>query len=140
MHLPRTSRRGIATLVALSSIAFSATPIAVFSADEATDHDHSHAAASAPPKAERPTESGLMEKMQEMHSKMAAAKTPTERAKLMRAHMALMQSGMNMMQSMRGAAHDPMSERMDMMQMMMQMMMDRMSDPVPGGGKPETAK
>jgi len=77
--------------------------------------------------------------MQEMHQKMAAAKTPEERAALMKDHTKTMQDGMGMMGQMgegmmsgkgmesgRGAM-DPemMKRRMDMMEVMMQMMMDR---------------
>ena len=79
--------------------------------------------------------------MQEMHQKMAAAKTPEERAALMKDHMKTMQDGMGMMGQMHGGMMggrgtesgkgemrmDPemMKRRMDMMEMMMQMMMDR---------------
>lgn len=87
--------------------------------------------------------------MQEMHQKMAAAKTPEERAALMRDHMKTMQDGMAMMGQMRGMMGggmmggtgmgagkgpagggmpmdaDMMKRRMEMMEMMMQMMMDR---------------
>lgn len=82
-----------------------------------------------------------MKMMQEMHQKMAAAKTPEERAALMKDHMKTMQDGMGMMGQMRGGMMggkgmgsgkgemrtDPemMKRRMDMMEMMMQMMMDR---------------
>ncbi len=83
-----------------------------------------------------------MEAMQEMHRKMAAAKTPDERAALMKDHMKAMHDGMAMMGQMRGmrgggmAGNGPaegrappdadlMRRRMDMMDMMMQMMMDR---------------
>jgi len=81
-----------------------------------------------------------MKLMQEMHQKMAAAKTPEERAALMKDHMKTMHDGMGMMGQMRGgmmgAGKGPMGSgmpmdtemmkrRMDMMEMMMQMMMDR---------------
>lgn len=79
----------------------------------------------------------MMKSMQEMHDKMMAAKTPEERAALMKDHMKLMQDGMGMMGGMRcgkggmgmggGMSMGPqmMCKRMDMMEMMMQMMMDR---------------
>ena len=89
-----------------------------------------------------------MKAMQEMHEKMAAAKTPQERQTLMAEHMKLMQEAMSMMQVMRGGMHETcgmkegktmsgnladrhqmMEMRMNMMQSMMQMMMDRMSLP-----------
>jgi hypothetical protein len=82
-----------------------------------------------------------MRTMQDMHQKMMAAKTPSERAALMQEHMKAMQGGMAMMGQMRGTSpqesgkssmpggmsmqHDMMQRRMDMMEMMMQMMMDR---------------
>ena len=82
-----------------------------------------------------------MKAMHDMHQKMQAAKTPAERAALMKDHMKAMQDGMAMMgqmggmpmrdsgkSSMPGTAHmqkDMMQRRMDMMEMMMQMMMDR---------------
>jgi hypothetical protein len=77
-----------------------------------------------------------MKKMREMHDKMAAAKTPDERNKLMAEHMKTMQDGMQMMGGMGGsgmgdmkdmpAHHQMMDKRMAMMETMMQMMMDRM--------------
>ena len=84
-----------------------------------------------------------MKKMREMHEKMAAAKTPEERNKLMAEHMKTMQDGMQMMGGMGGAGmgdmkgmpgmggdmpahHQMMDKRMAMMESMMQMMMDRM--------------
>jgi hypothetical protein len=89
-----------------------------------------------------------MKSMHEMHRKMAEARTPDERAALMKDHMKTMQDGMAMMGQMRGGmmgggmgmgggrgmgdgraptSMDPeaMKRRMDMMEMMMQMMMDR---------------
>jgi hypothetical protein len=82
-----------------------------------------------------------MKMMQEMHQKVAAAKTSEERAALMKDHMKTMQDGMGMMGQVRGGVMggqgmesgkgemrmDPemMKRRMDMMEMMMQMMMDR---------------
>ncbi|MFM0292188.1 MULTISPECIES: hypothetical protein [Paraburkholderia] len=77
-----------------------------------------------------------MKKMQEIHERMMAAKTPEERAKLMDEQMQAMQQGMAMMNGMKnphgsmgpnGMRHDMMEKRMDMMQMMMTMMMDRQS-------------
>ena len=90
-----------------------------------------------------------MKKMREMHEKMAAAKTPEERNKLMAEHMKTMQDGMQMMDGMGGMAgagmgdmngmpgmggtpadmparQQMMEKHMEMMQSMMQMMMDRM--------------
>jgi hypothetical protein len=63
-----------------------------------------------------------MKMMREMHQKMVAAKTPEERAALMKEHMKTMQDGMGTMK-----------RRMDMMEMMMQLMMDRegMKPPAP---------
>ena len=94
-----------------------------------------------------------MKKMREMHEKMAAAKTPDERNKLMAEHMKTMQDGMQMMGGMgtggmggmagggmggagmggnsgtpgdMAARQQMMEKHMEMMQSMMQMMMDRM--------------
>ncbi len=84
-----------------------------------------------------------MKAMQEMHDRMAAARTPEERNALMNEQMNLMQNGMSMMGTMGGtggmaagaamgkaddvaARQRMMEQRMDMMQAMMQMMMDRM--------------
>ena len=97
-----------------------------------------------------------MKKMRDMHEKMAAAKTPEDRNKLMAEHMKTMQDGMQMMGGMSSpgmggsgsgmgdmkgmpgmgansgtpgdmAARQQMMEKhMEMMQSMMQMMMDRM--------------
>jgi uncharacterized protein Yka (UPF0111/DUF47 family) len=69
-----------------------------------------------------------MKRMQDMHQKMAVAKTPEERAALMKEHMKAMHEGMAMMGQMRGGmsmSPEMMGKRMDMMEMMMQMMMDR---------------
>jgi hypothetical protein len=113
---------------------------------ELAAHHPPGAAAAAPAGHDR-----QMKMMQEMHQKMAAAKTPEERAALMKDHMKAMHDGMAMMGQMRGGmmvggmgtgdgkAHMPMDpavmqRRMDMMEMMMQMMMDR------DGMKPPVAK
>lgn len=127
----------------LSGIAAAATPAG---ADEHSAH-HPAGTATAPAPAGYEQQ---MKMMQEMHQKMAAAKTPEERAALMKDHMKTMQDGMGMMGQMRGGMKggkemesgkgemrmDPemMKRRMDMMEMMMQMMMDR------EGMKPPTAK
>jgi hypothetical protein len=96
---------------------------------------HPAGVASADPHAQQ------MKAMQEMHQKMAAAKTPEERAALMKDHMKAMQDGMAMMGPMRGGmmhggrGHmdaETMKRRMDMMEMMMQMMMDREGMKPPG--------
>ncbi|MFM0124550.1 MULTISPECIES: hypothetical protein [Paraburkholderia] len=77
-----------------------------------------------------------MKKMQEIHERMMAAKTPEERATLMDEQMQAMQQGMAMMNAMKEPhggmgsnrmRDDMMEKRMDMMQMMMTMMMDRQS-------------
>jgi hypothetical protein len=82
-----------------------------------------------------------MKTMQEMHTKMANAKTPEERQALMADHMKSMQGGMGMMKGMSGmgamggqsgmpadmANHQKMmGQHMAMMQMMMDMMQQRM--------------
>ena len=78
-----------------------------------------------------------MKAMHEMHDKMMASKTPTERDALTAEHMKIMQDGMTMMNGMSpggmsgmkgdmAARHQTMEARMDMMQATMQMMMDRL--------------
>jgi hypothetical protein len=81
-----------------------------------------------------------MKAMQDMHLKMANAKTPAEREALMAEHMKAMQGGMAMMQEMRGMGamgskgmpagmgerDQMMADHMATMQMMMNMMADRM--------------
>jgi len=85
-----------------------------------------------------------MKTMQEMHTKMANAKTPEERQALMADHMKSMQGGMGMMKGMSGmgamggqsgmkadmANHQKlMGQHMAMMQMMMDMMQQRIPAP-----------
>ncbi len=103
-----------------------------------------HHAAHHPPPAAAPADRAdkQMEAMQEMHQKMAAAKTPEERQALMAEHMKAMQGGMSMMcemgtggAGMAGAAgsNDRMKRCMDMRNMTMQMMMDREALRAPAG-------
>lgn len=119
---------------------------------------HPEGSASVPARSPEPaTRSAMgdmdrhMQKMQAMHEKMMAAKTPEQRQALMSEHMKLMREGMAMMKGMRGGMgmgmgmgndgkgtagmknggsvedrHRMMEKRMDMMEGMMQMMMDRM--------------
>ncbi|MGA0610781.1 hypothetical protein [Caldimonas sp. KR1-144] len=65
-----------------------------------------------------------METMQDMHRKMAAAKTPEERRALMDEHMKAMQGGMRMMCDV-GAAPDATRRCAEMRDMTMMMMMER---------------
>ena len=135
----------------LAVIASSAAVAATAPYDHAAHHP---AAAASQPAADAGKFSDQMARMQEMHQKMQAAKTPEERAALMKEHWQVMQGGMAMMGQMQGrmamggpgmgtppgrpqgarkplprggmgAEHDAMHHRMDMMEMMMQMMMDR---------------
>jgi len=88
--------------------------------------------------------------MHDMHVKMMAAKTPSQRDALMAQHMKTRQVGMDMMGAMhRGGMgnsqggmmgdmkgdmakhHQMMQQRMDLMQGMMQMMMDRLPAAAP---------
>jgi hypothetical protein len=103
---------------------------------QADEHAGHHAASEAPAGYDQ-----QMKMMQEMHQKMTAAKTPEERAALMKDHMKTMHEGMGMMGQMRGGSMggramesgkgemrmdaEMMRRRMDMMEIMMQMMMDR---------------
>jgi hypothetical protein len=75
-----------------------------------------------------------MKRMQQMHERMAAARTPAERQALMAEQHKVMQDGMGMMSGMQRTQPAPgtpeaqrMTDiRMQMMESMMQMMMDRM--------------
>lgn len=117
-------------------------------AKDADPHAAHHPPKATAKAADDPKVGQQMKMMQEMHQKMAAAKTPEERGALMKDHMKAMQDGMAMMGQMREGPgmgkdamgsgmpmdHDTMKRRMDMMEMMMQMMMDR------EGMKPAAAK
>lgn len=130
--------------VALTSVAFghAAAPVAK---DEHAAH---HPVGAVPsPAVSAAKVDQQMKMMQDMREKMLTAKTPEERAALMKDHMKAMQDGMAMMGQMRGGMPmrgnasgsmgdmgkakgmpnepDMMRRRMDMMEMMMQMMMDR---------------
>ncbi len=135
----------------LAVIASSAAVAATAPDEHAAHHP---AAAASQPAPDAGKFSDQMARMQDMHQKMQAAKTPEERAALMKEHWQVMQGGMAMMGQMQGcmamggpgmgtppgrpqgarkplprggmgAEHDAMHHRMDMMEMMMQMMMDR---------------
>jgi hypothetical protein len=144
-HLAQTSAFCLAVIA--SSHAGAATP--------PDDHAAHHpAAAASQPAVDAGKYSAQMARMQEMHQKMQAAKTPEERAALMKEHLQVMQGGMAMMGQMPGcmamhcrgmgtppnrpkgaqktmprdgmrAEHEAMHQRMDMMEMMMRMMLDR---------------
>lgn len=103
-------------------------------------------AASATPNPEVAKMDMQMKAMREMHEKMMAAKTPSERHSLMAEHMKTMQDSMAMMNGMSAggmmgnmkneknsgakdameACHQAMVKRMEMMQAMMQMIIDRL--------------
>ena len=131
---------GLCALAAVLLAGCSSMPGSPTKASEqhAAHHFEGTAAASAPAGYEQ-----QMKAMQEMHQKMAAAKTPGERTALMKDHLKAMQDGMGMMGQMGGGMMggkgampmDPelMKRRMDMMEMMMQMMIDRevMQPPAP---------
>ena len=120
-----------------------AATVAVALSGCAAMRDQGHAA-HHPPAAASPAEGvdKQMKMMQEMHQKMAAAKTPEERQALMAEHMKAMQGGMSMMCEMgaggpgmaSGAGSKDMMKRcMDMRNMTMQMMMDREAVRAPAG-------
>lgn len=127
-----------AALLAMAGYASAATPSSA--TPSAEDHAAHHPATTGEAGPSPAQVDGQMKMMQEMHQKMTAAKTPEERATLMKEHMKTMREGMAMMGKMRGGMvmggktasgdpmsmdHDAMKRRMDMMEMMMQMMMDR---------------
>ena len=130
-------------LVALAALpAMAAAPM---------DAHAEHRAAAAASSAEMSRFDDQVASMRALHARMSAAKTPEERAALMKDHMAAMHAGMAMMAQMPGgmegmgakgdmpakgtkpaamnggmpAAHEAMHHRMEMMEVMMQMMMDR---------------
>ena len=72
--------------------------------DEHAAHHPPGAGAAAPAPAGY---EGQMKMMQQMHQRMAAAKTPEERAALMKDHMRNMQDGMGMKGQMRGCSSEP---------------------------------
>ena len=129
-----SSALALALLVGCSSMPGSASR----GVDEHAGHPPPGAAGTTPAPAGYEQQ---MKTMQEMHQKMAAAKTPEERAAMMKDHMKTMHDGMGMVGQMHGGMMggkgmesgkgemrmDPemMKRRMDMMEMMMQMMMDR---------------
>jgi hypothetical protein len=130
---------GLSALVAALLVGCSSMP---GSAPKDTDPHAGHHPQGAAPTTQAPAGyEQQMKTMQEMHRKMAAARTPGERAALMKDHMKAMHDGMGMMGQMRGGMMDgkgmgsgkgampadpaTMQRRMDMMEMMMQMMMDR---------------
>ena len=110
-------------------------------AKQAEEHDAHHPAAETAPKVDPGKFDQQMKTMQDMHQKLMAAKTPSERAALMKDHTKVMQDGMAMMGQMGGgmptqgggmssmpggpSMQKDMMQRMDMMEMMMQMMVDR---------------
>ena len=130
--------RPILTLLTAATVA-----LAGGSALAATEAEHAgHHPAEKPAAVETTKYDANMSRMMEMHQKMQAAKTPEERASLMKEHMESMQTSMAMMDQMKGGMLMPgakkgsaeggmpmskktMQRRMDMMEMMMQMMMDR---------------
>jgi len=140
----------LAASAAVTLAVCSSFPGSAAKPDEA--HETHHPAADAAPRVDPARFDQQMKTMQEMHQKMMAAKTPAERAALMKDHMKAMQDGMAMMgqmgggpammgqmgagmpgmpmqgagmSSMPGGMHEDMMQRMAMMQMMMQMMVDR---------------
>jgi hypothetical protein len=130
--------RPILTLIAAATLAIaSSSALAATEAEHAGHHPAEKTAAVDTTKYDQ-----SMGQMMEIHQKMQAAKTPEERASLMKEHMVAMRSGMAMMEQMKGGmstpgakkssakggmpmSHQSMQRRMDMMEMMMQMMMDR---------------
>lgn len=120
-------------------LALSSTPLLAAAATPDPHEGHHPAAATtkkAPAKAAKPSAKmdDQMKTMQEMHEKMMQAKTPEERAALMKDNMKNMQNGMAMMNDKEdnGCGKGMMKshqEQMDMMKMMMQSMMDQMPQP-----------
>jgi len=130
-----------AVVVALAGCSSFPWPGAEKGAPKADEHAGHHPAGATEQQVEAAKVDKQMEAMQDMHQKMMAAKTPAERAALMKDHMKAMRDGMAMMGRMRDMPmqdggkssrpggpsmhEDMMQRRMDMMEMMMLMMMDR---------------
>jgi hypothetical protein len=126
--------------LALSALGASILLAGCAASPKADDHAAHHppgAAVAAPAAPTLGQVDSMMKSMQEMRAKMMAAKTPEERAALMKDHMKVMHEGMAMMGHMRSGtggmgmgggmsmSAEMMGKRMDMMEMMMRMMMDR---------------
>ncbi len=131
----------LTTAVAVFALAACASTSSAPDADEHAAHHPS--VAGVPAQAPAGYEHQMM-MMQEMHQKMATAKSPEERAALMKEHMKTMRDGMAMMGHMRGMTAggmgkgagtgspgsgmamdaDMMKRRSRMMEMMMDMTMD----------------
>jgi hypothetical protein len=127
-------------LVAAAVVSLAGCSSLPWSGAKQADEHAGHHPADAPPQVEPAKLDHQLKAMQDMHQKMMAAKTPAERAALMKDHMKAMQDGMAMMGQMGGmpmqgggkssmpggpSMHKDMKQRMDMMEMMMQMMVDR---------------
>lgn len=161
MTTKKTSTMIATMALVLAGSAFAADPV------DTTDHDTHHPAgttsATKAPTAKVKTATSKaapaiatmdtkIQAMQDMHEKMAAAKTPEERNALMGEHMKTMQDAMGTMDSMgmmggmggkggvgmgggmqgqmpldMATRQQMMEKRMEMMGSMMQMMMDRMA-------------
>ena len=131
--------RTLAAIAALTLAGCSSFPGS--GSKQADEHAAHHPAAEGTPKVDPAKVEQQMQTMREMHQKMMAAKTPAERAALMKDHMKAMQDGMAMMGQMGGrmptqgggmssmpggpSMQTEMMQRMDMMEMMMQMMVDQ---------------
>ena len=87
----------LSTAVALSLAGYSSLSSAAEPQAEEHSHDHS---AQAPAKVDASRIDQQMKKMQEMHQKTLPAKTPEQRAPLMKEHMKVMQDAMVMMGQM----------------------------------------
>ncbi len=137
--------RALVTTLTIAVIAgCAATPAQQADDDHTAHHAARHAAAeTAPAPVPRATTTPeafdrQIKAMQDMQQRMREAKTPAERAALLDEHMALMRSGMAMMQRMRGAGmagtmgmHKQMEQRVTMLEEMMRMMVEREATAAP---------
>ena len=90
-----------AVVVALAGCSSFPWPGAEKGAPKADEHAGHHPAGATEQQVEAAKVDKQMEAMQDMHQKMMAAKTPAERAALMKDHMKAMRDGMAMMGRMR---------------------------------------
>ena len=144
MDTHRSSLRHAMLVAALTTLGLTAV---VWAADmPAHEHEHEHVSSSSQSAPADAATAAAMQRMQAMHEKMVAAKTPAERQALMKEHMQVMQESMKAMQQMghghgqSGMSESMMQQRMDMMTMMMQMMMDHQSGMTMEPPKPPATK
>ena len=126
-HAKRRLSHAVGLLTAMLSLAAVELPSAVLASDP-SERDHAKAAAPSSDERDSAAVTAMTQRIQAIHEKMLATKTPAERQALMAEHMDVMQEGMKMMQRTSSSSGNDVitSQLMRMrMAMMVQMMMDR---------------